>query len=340
MSRSPLHRTPSGKSAQGVAHGCDDFPPLSESVPVTASSTLIDGESTREVISMTERMVEANGVELCTESFGESADPPILAIMGAGASMLWCDERFCRMLAGGGRFVIRFDHRDTGRSVTYEPGHPGYTGADLVADAVGILDAYELPAGHLVGVSAGGAVAQLLALDHPQRVLSLTLISTSPATPGDRDLPGPTQELTRFVTTVEVDWSDPASVIRYLVAYMRVLAGTERPFDESAARTLVRRDVERARDFAARQNHEAIAEARSDRPLSSMGVPTLVMHGTADPMFPIEHGRALAAEIPGARLLPLQDAGHGIERADWETIAAAIIEQAARSQSPLTDSNR
>ena len=91
---------------------------------------------------MTERMIDTNGVELCTDSFGDPADPPILLIMGIGASMLWWEEGFCRMLAAGRRFVIRYDHRDTGRSVTYQYGHPGYTGADLVADAVGVLDAY------------------------------------------------------------------------------------------------------------------------------------------------------------------------------------------------------
>src|ERR671931_2943266 len=107
---------------------------------------------------MGERVIEANGVELCTEAFGSPADPPILLVMGIGASMLWWEESFCRMLADGGRFVIRYDHRDTGRSVTDPPGRPGYTGADLVADAAGILDAYGIAAAHVVGVSAGGAM--------------------------------------------------------------------------------------------------------------------------------------------------------------------------------------
>ena len=115
--------------------------------------------------------------------------------------MLWWEEGFCRMLADGGRFVIRYDHRDTGRSVTYEPGHPGYTGADLVADAAGVLDAYGIPAAHVVGVSAGGAFAQLLALDFADRVRSLVLISTSPALPGERELPPPTEEFARFMAT-------------------------------------------------------------------------------------------------------------------------------------------
>ena len=127
---------------------------------------------------MAERMIEANGVELCTEAFGDPADPPILLVMGIGASMLWWEEGFCGMLAENGRFVIRYDHRDTGRSVTYEPGRPEYTGADLVTDAAGVLDAYGIPAANVVGVSAGGAFAQLLALDFPDRVLSLVLIST------------------------------------------------------------------------------------------------------------------------------------------------------------------
>jgi pimeloyl-ACP methyl ester carboxylesterase len=277
-----------------------------------------------------ERTIEANGVELCMEHFGDPADPPILLIMGIGASMLWWEEGFCRMLAHGGRFVIRYDHRDTGRSVTCEPGRPGYTGADLIADAAGVLDAYGIPSAHLVGVSAGGAFAQLVALDFPERVLSLVLISTSPATSGDRPLPPPTEDFGRFLATAQVDWSDAASVIEHLVDYSRMLAGGERPFDEAAARELVRRDVERARDFAAAQNHDAIADGeRSREPLSSIGVPMLVIHGTADPMFPLEHGEALAEEIPGARLLALEGAGHGVDRADWKAIVNAIVEHTA-----------
>jgi pimeloyl-ACP methyl ester carboxylesterase len=279
---------------------------------------------------LAERLIEANGVELCTEPFGDPADPPILLVMGIGGSMLWWEEGFCRMLADRRRLVIRYDHRDTGRSVTYEPGHPEYTGADLVADAAGVLDAYGIPAAHVVGVSAGGAFAQLLALDFADRVLSLVLISTSRALPGERGLPPPTGEFARFVTTAEVDRSDAESVIEYLVDYSRMLAGGQRPFDETVARELARRDVERARNFAAAQNHDAIPDdGRSREPLSSIATPTLVIHGAADPMFPLEHGEALADEIPGAKLLTLQGAGHGVDRADWETIVRAIVEHTA-----------
>jgi pimeloyl-ACP methyl ester carboxylesterase len=271
-------------------------------------------------------MVEANGVEICTESFGEPAAPPILLVMSVGGSMLWWEEGFCRLLARGGRFVIRYDHRDTGRSITYEPGRPAYTGADLVADAAGVLAAYGIPAAHVVGVSAGGALAQLLALGFPARVLSLVLISTSPATPGERQLPPATERYQRFVATAEVNWSDERSVIEYFVGYAGMLAGGERPFDEAGARELVRRDVERAHNIAASDNHGSIPEGDVSRaPLSSITVPTLVIHGTADPMFPLEHGQALAEEIRGATLLPLERAGHGVERADWEAIVRAIL---------------
>jgi pimeloyl-ACP methyl ester carboxylesterase len=286
---------------------------------------------------MDQQMIETNGVQLCAQAFGDPAHPPVLLVMGTGASMLWWEDDFCRMLADRRRYVLRYDHRDTGRSTTYPPGHPGYTGADLVADTAAVLDGYGLTAAHVVGVSAGGAIAQLLALSDPDRVRSLVLISTTAATRGDhdRDLPSPTPEFTRFASTVEVDWTDPDSVVTYLVAYSRILAGGVRPFDESAMRRLVCRDIARARDYAAAQNHDLLSEGEiTDDPVSSITAPTLVVHGTADPLFPIEHGEALAAEIPRARLRRLEGAGHGIDRTDWKRIVQAITEHTTRTRTP------
>lgn len=275
-------------------------------------------------------MIQVEGVELCTETFGAPTDPAVLLVMGIGASMLWWDDDLCRRLAEAGRFVIRYDHRDTGRSVTYPPGRPGYTGRDLATDALGVLDGLGVEAAHVVGVSAGGAFAQLLAQDVPHRVLSLVLISSSPATPGDRDLPAPTAAFGHFAASAEadVDWDDPVSVVESQVAYSRVLAGDQRRFDEAASRALVAHDVERAHDIRSLQNHDTIADGDDHRPrtLSSITAPTLVIHGTADPLFPLGHGEALAEEIPGARLLAIEGAGHGIDPADSGTIVAALID--------------
>jgi pimeloyl-ACP methyl ester carboxylesterase len=128
------------------------------------------------------------------------------------------------------------------------------------------------------------------------------------------------------MASAHVDWTDPASVIEYQIGYSRMLTGDMRRFDEKGRRALVEHDVDRARNVAALQNHDAIPESdRSYPPLSTITAPTLVIHGTADPMFPPRHGEALAAEIPGARLLLLDGAGHGVDAADWDTIVSAIV---------------
>src|SRR4029077_19475255 len=164
----------------------------------------------------------------------------------------------------------------------------------------------------------------------PDRVLTLVLISTSPAGPIDRALPPPTAQFGRFVSTAEVDWSDAGTAIEDLVDYERLLEGGQRPFDEAAVRNFVRRDVERTGDIAALQNHGVMRQGKSStKTLSSIRAPTLVIHGTADPMFPIAHGEALADEIPGARLLPLEGAGHGVADSDRARIAEAILRHTA-----------
>jgi pimeloyl-ACP methyl ester carboxylesterase len=274
-----------------------------------------------------ERIIECGGATLCTEARGDASDPPILLVMGMGASLLWWEDGFCRRLADEGRFVIRYDHRDTGRSRTYEPGDPEYTASDLVTDAVRVLDGYDVAAAHVVGMSMGGGLAQLLALDYPDRVLSLSLISTSPAVAGERDLPPSEESLGRFLSTAHVDWADAGSLVDYLVDHWRVLWGPERTFDEAHIRDLAWRDVERAHDPAAAQNHGLLRDdARERGPLRSITAPTLVIHGTADPMFPLAHGKALATEIPNARLATLEKAGHGIDPVDWQAVTGAILE--------------
>ena len=227
---------------------------------------------------MAERMIEANGVELCTESFGDPADPPILLIMGIGASMLWWEEDFCRMLADGGRFVIRYDHRDTGRSVTYEPGtsriHGRRPGRRRRRRARRLRHPGRARGRRLgrrgVRAAARARLPRARPLARPHQHLPRDARSTASCRRRPRSSGG-------SLATAEVDWSDAESVIEYLVDYARVLAGGQRPFDEAAMRELVRRDVERARDFAAAQNHDCLADGepvdaspcpRSPRPRS------------------------------------------------------------------------
>jgi pimeloyl-ACP methyl ester carboxylesterase len=262
------------------------------------------------------------------ETFGDPNDPPILLIMGAGGSMLAWDEEFCQRLAAGSRFVIRYDNRDTGRSITYPPGTPGYTGADLVADAVGLLEALGIGSAHLVGMSMGGAIAQLAALEYPERVASLTLISTS-AGPGDPDLPHMTDELrARFAAPPPApDWTDREAVIEYVVEDARAYAATTRPFDEAAWRDLAGRDFDRSVNIASSMtNHFLLdgGEGWRER-LGEIRAPTLVIHGDEDPLFPSAHAHALADEIPNAQLLLLEQTGHELARSVWDVVVPAVV---------------
>jgi pimeloyl-ACP methyl ester carboxylesterase len=242
--------------------------------------------------------------------------------------MDWWEDDFCERLAAGSRFVIRYDHRDTGRSVSYEPGAPQYTFGDLTADAIGLLDSLGLARAHLVGISMGGAIAQLAALDHADRVASLTLISTSPAGPGDPDLPGMSKETVARFEVSEPDWSDRAAVIDYMAHLARASASASRPFDEAAFRDLAGRALDRTVNIASSMtNHNVIDGGdRWRERLGEVEVPTLVVHGTEDPVLPYAHGLALATEIRGAELLTLERTGHELPRATWDVVVPAILE--------------
>ena len=135
------------------------------------------------------RILRAHGVEICVQTFGSADAEPVLLIAGAASTMLYWDEEFCAGLAAGPRFVLRYDHRDTGRSTTCPPGAPDYTAVDLLDDAIGLLDALGIDRAHLVGLSMGGGLAQLAAIAHPDRVASLTLIAASPAGPAEHPRP-------------------------------------------------------------------------------------------------------------------------------------------------------
>jgi pimeloyl-ACP methyl ester carboxylesterase len=158
---------------------------------------------------MTERMIRAEGVELATQSFGDPAHPAVILIMGGMASMLWWPEALCDGLAARGRYVIRYDNRDTGRSTKYPHGEPGYSFDDMVDDVFRVLDGHAVPAAHIVGMSLGAMIGQVTALKRPSRVLSLTAISSSPVGTDTSHLrPCSEAFLARMEAAEKVDWSD------------------------------------------------------------------------------------------------------------------------------------
>ena len=277
-------------------------------------------------------LVRANGVDLCVQTFGDAGDPALLLIAGAEFSMDWWEDELCERLAAGRRYVIRYDFRDTGQSVTYEPGAPGYDGADLTADAVGVLDALGVERAHVVGMSMGGGIAQELALEHRSRVATLTLISTSFAVPRSADqppLPPSAPELAEPVP--EPDWSDREAVVDYILERLRPYRGSLQ-VDGERQRELVERVVDRTVNIESTlKNHSLIHGGEPVRGrLSDLNVPTLVLHGTEDPAFPLGHGEALAEEIPGARLLVLEGVGHELPpRPTWDRVVPAILEHTA-----------
>jgi pimeloyl-ACP methyl ester carboxylesterase len=279
---------------------------------------------------MTERLVPVDGAELCVESFGDHADPAVLLVSGAAASMDMWDAEFCGLLAAEGRFVIRYDHRDTGRSTTSPVGRPAYTAEDLTTDPVRVLDALGVDRAHLVGLSMGGGIAQEVAALHPHRLQTLTLIATSAAGDGadPTSLPGmePGVAAAFEDPAPQPDWDDRAAAVDYLVEIERPYAGTL-GYDEERARRKAERVVDRTRDLAASvTNHWVLAGEAIPFRLADISVPTLVMHGTADPMFPLPHGEALAAEIPGALFVRMEGMGHEMPPPPlWDLVITTLV---------------
>lgn len=282
----------------------------------------------------TERTIATNGVELAVTTAGDPADPAVLLLHGAGQSSAAWEDEFVARLAAGRRFVIRYDSRDAGRSTSYPVGAPAYGLPDLVADAAGLLDALGIDRAGVVGMSQGAAVAQLLTLDHPGKVSALTLSASTPGGPGHHqpDLPGITEELSAFFTAEPPapDWTNRAAVVDYLVDVERPFAATSRPFDEAGMRAAAERAADRAGTAIAAQltNPFLISAGPEWRArLGEITAPTLILHGTEDPLFPYGHAVALADEIPGARLVALDHVGHALfPRHTWDLAVPAILE--------------
>jgi pimeloyl-ACP methyl ester carboxylesterase len=271
-----------------------------------------------------------DGATLGIEHFGDPVAP--LVLLAGGTTMLSWPDGLCQALARGGRHVVRYDLRDCGTSTALDPENPTYTLRDLAADAAALARGLDDRPAHLAGIGVGGMVAQVSALDHPDAFSALTLVGTRPVAPGpvDADLPDhDPATMARLFTRPMPDWADRAAVAEFVAAGAEILGD-----DPAAARTTAERIFDRTPGTAPAiqmANQIGLVFARLDcRPrwrerLPALAVPTLVVHGRRNPFFPVGNGDALAREIPGARLLVLDQAATAIPAAATADIAAAML---------------
>jgi pimeloyl-ACP methyl ester carboxylesterase len=288
----------------------------------------------------------AGGIELAVEQFGRDADPAVLLVMGLGAQMVRWPVELCEALAAGGFRVIRFDNRDCGASThlhgmavpdlaaAFRTGSIGalpYTLDDMASDCVGLLDAMAIGAAHIVGVSMGGAIAQIVAATFPGRTLSLTSMMASSGNPA---LPPPMPAAERALLAPLPRLRDRASIVEDGLARQAALASPGYPMDKAWLRALLELEYDRAFDpkGVARQLAAIIANGDRRRLLRSIEVPTLVLHGAADPLIPLAHGQDTASNIPGAVLQVIADMGHDLPPTLGGILAQAIIAAARRGR--------
>lgn len=291
---------------------------------------------------MTERIVAANGVRLWTDTFGDPEHPAILLVMAAYWQGIAWPDAFCERLADAGRFVIRYDHRDTGGSTVVDYDAEPYTLADLAEDAVGILDAYGIDQAHVVGGSMGGMIAQELALRHPDRVATLTSYASTPlshsyaAGTAPESLPGPDEIAWGAFATVAGPGVSPTrdQYADGWTDFSRGVAGPAVPFDETATRELHRRSYDRSSDASAVWNHLRATQATPDRveALPALRAPLLVLHGSLDHVIPVAHGRETAELVPGSRLVVVDGLGHQFDAAGLGLLVDDIVDHTASAE--------
>ena len=289
------------------------------------------------------QIARANGIEICYEIFGDAAAEPMLLIMGLGAQMIHWDDDFCRQLAARGFRVIRFDNRDIGKSSKLTGGKritlaeflkmrflkipvsAPYKLRDMADDTIGLMDVLGIKSAHVVGLSMGGMIAQEIAISFPQRVRSLTSIMS---TTGNPKVPPPTREASAVLMA-----PPPATKEEYLVRFAqtwKILRVGSFPQDEALDPSRAERTYARGLNPAGvgRQLRAILASGSRKERLASVKAPTLVIHGTVDPLVHPEGGKDTAASIPGAKLLMIEGMGHALPIPMWPEIIDAIDKHA------------
>jgi pimeloyl-ACP methyl ester carboxylesterase len=290
-----------------------------------------------------EAMVRVGELDLCYETFGDASGEPLLLVMGLGAQMTAWPVELCEALVDRGFHVVRFDNRDAGRSGKFE-GDAGeflptflaaahgeqatvpYLLADMAADAVGLLDALGIDSAHLVGASMGGMIAQTIAIQHPDRVRTLTSIMSTTGAP---EVGQPTAEAMQVLLRPPAGTREEA--IEQAVAARHAI-GSPAHFDEEVARTMAAAAYDRSFYPAgtARQLLAVVASGDRTQALRRLDVPTLVIHGDADPLVTPTGGQATAEAVAGAELLVLEGMGHDLPAVHLAAIVEAVTALAAR----------
>jgi pimeloyl-ACP methyl ester carboxylesterase len=290
--------------------------------------------------------VTANGIQIEYDTSGDRSLPALLLISGCGAQMNLWDVEFCELLARTGLFVIRFDNRDAGLSTKFDAaGVPdmmaafkaamegkavesAYSLDDMADDSVGLLDALGIEKAHICGISMGGMIAQVISYRHPKHVLSLTSIMSSTGNP---DLPqGKPDAIAAVVAPAP---REREAYVEHNMNIWRTIWSPGFPFEEKRARTFMEKSYDRSYypQGMARQNTAILANGDRRPSLSSIKVPTLVIHGADDPLIPVEGGKDTARVIPGARLLIINGMGHDMPKGVWVEIADAISKHAVQA---------
>ena len=289
---------------------------------------------------MTDNIAKANGVEICYDTIGSQSDPTLLLVMGLGAQLIVWPDAFCEQLASRGFFVIRYDNRDVGHSTKFEDApvrnsadtfageaDPAYTLDDMADDGAALLDALGRDRAHVVGASMGGMIAQLIALRHTSRVLSLTSIMSHL---GGGDAVPPTAEALEALLAPRPETRE--DVLDMAVKTRHIIGGKGFEFDEAK----IRADAGRAYDrmyypqgFLRQMAAIVAAGSRADG-LSKLDLPILVIHGLDDTLVPPENGRK-TADAAGATLVEIAGMGHDTPEGAWPQIIDAIVENTARA---------
>lgn len=291
--------------------------------------------------------VQANRIQIEYQTFGSTDSRPLLLLRGLGTQMIQWDPDFCSQLADAGHHLVIFDNRDVGLSSHFSgarvpslseliqarargetPSVP-YTLHDMAADVIGLMDALELESAHIAGISMGGMIVQQTAIEHPNRVRSMTSIMSSSGEPG---LPGATPE-------AQAALSEPAprereAYIEYSVRTGRAFAGHGFPYDDEARREIAGKVFDRAFDpeGIARQMAAVVTGGSRASGLASLGVPSLVIHGSDDPLIPLSAGEATARAIPGAPLVVVEGMGHDLPRGAWPQVIRALGDHTANAE--------